>query len=72
MKKSPLPLPVGASFVFFRDGHDWHGCEVSVLSVKGGRHKVARCCDVADALLSPRGSKKRKIKTWSAKREELW
>ena len=63
---------VGHSYVFMRENHDWHSCEVSVLSIKGKRFTVARCCDVADGLLAPQGSPKRKLKTWTCTEDELW
>lgn len=63
---------VGHSYVFMRDNHDWHSCEVSVLAIKGKRFTVARCCDVADGLLAPQGSPKRKLKTWTCTKDELW
>ena len=63
---------VGHSYVFMRDNHDWHACEVSVLAIKGKRFTVARCCDVAAGLLAPQGSPKRKLKTWTCTEDELW
>ena len=63
---------VGQSYVFMRENHDWHSCEVSVLAAKGKNLTVARCCDVCDGLLAPKGSPKRKLKTWTCTKEELW
>lgn len=63
---------VGHSYVFMRENHDWHSCEVSVLAIKGKRYTVARCCAVADGLLAPQGSPKRKLKTWTCTEDELW
>ena len=63
---------VGHAYVFMRENHDWHSCEVSVIAVKGNRYTVARCPDICEGLLAPRGSKKRKLKTWTCKKEELW
>lgn len=63
---------VGQSYVFMRDNHDWHTCEVSVIAIKGKRFTVARCCNIADAILAPGGSPKRKIKTWTCTEDELW
>lgn len=68
--RSPKPL-VGHSYVFMRDNHDWHSSEVSVLASRAKRFAVARCCDVADRLLAPQGSPKRKLKTWICTEEEL-
>jgi hypothetical protein len=62
---------VGHSYAFVREGNDWNGCEVSVLAIKGKKLIVARCCNVCDALLSPKGSPKRKFKTWSCTSDEL-
>ena len=70
--RSSLKRLVGHSYVFCRDNHDWHGCEVSVISIKGKRFTVARCCDVADGFLAPQGSPKRKLKTWTCTEDELW
>lgn len=75
--KTPKPSAasktrVAHSYVFFREGHEWHGCEVSVLAQNGRRWKVARCSDVADALLSKRPSLWSKLKTWTCTDEELW
>lgn len=63
---------VGHSYVFMRGNHDWHCCEVSVLAVNGKRFTVARCCDVAEGLLAPHGSPKRKLRTWTCTEQELW
>lgn len=67
-----LHRQVGHSYVFIRENHRWHGCEVSVLSIKGARFTVARSCAVADGLLAPKGSPKRKLKTWTCTEDELW
>jgi hypothetical protein len=74
MKKSgnATRVTAGRCFVFFRDGHDWHGDTVAVLSVNGQRCKVARATDVCEGLLASRDSKKRKLRTWSCTQEELW
>ena len=55
-----------------REEHKWHGCEVSVLSIKGDRYTVARCCHVAEGLLAKPGSKRRKLHTWTCTHKELW
>jgi hypothetical protein len=62
---------VGTSWAFVRENHDWTGCEVSVISIKGKKLTVARCTNVCDALLAPEGSPKRKIKTWTCTEDEL-
>lgn len=67
-----LERQVGHSYVFMRENHDCHGCEVSVLSINGTSFTVARCSNVADALLAPKGSPKRNIKTWKCTEAELW
>jgi hypothetical protein len=67
------PRVVGKCYVFFRKGHDWNTCEVAVLRRhRGDTYTVARASDVAEGLLAPRGSKKRKLITWPVKHEELW
>jgi hypothetical protein len=43
-----------------------------VLAIEGKRFTVARCCAVADGLLAPQGSPKRKLKTWTCTEDELW
>lgn len=63
---------VGQCYVFMRENHDWHSCEVAVISITGKRYTVARATDVCEGLLAPQGSKKRKLKTWVCKHEELW
>lgn len=63
---------LGHSYVFMRKTHDWHCCEVSVLAIDGNRITVARCCDVADGLLAPKGSPRRKLQTWICTPGELW
>ena len=69
----PLQRFVGQSYVFMREGHNWHSCEVSVLAIKGGKLIVARCSDVCDALLSKMGSAKRKnLERWTCTTAELW
>jgi len=72
MKTSTLSRLVGHSYVFMRENHDWHSCEVSVLSIKGVKITVARCCDICGGLLASKGSSKRKLKTWTCTEEELW
>ena len=62
---------IGKSYAFVRENHDHSGCEVSVLSVKGKKLTVARCCDVCDGLLAPKDSPKRKLKTWTCTDDEL-
>ena len=59
---------VGEIYVFMRENHDWHSCEVMVIAAKGKKLTVALCCDVCDVLISP----KRKLKTWTCTKEELW
>lgn len=66
------PRVVGECYVFARNGHHSCFCEVAVLWIKGLRFKVARACDVCEALLAPRGSKKRKLQTWTCTSAELW
>lgn len=63
---------VGHCYVFMRDDHDWHSCEVAVLSIDGDTYKVARASDVCEGLLSKQGSPKRKLQTWTCTHEELW
>jgi len=73
MKPVVIPGPeVGRSYVFCRDGHEWHGCEVVVLEIRGRRYTVARAGAVAEALLAPRGRKKRKIHKWTCAIDDLW
>lgn len=68
----PLPREVGHCYVFMREGHDWHSDTVAVLSKGGPDHyKVARSSDVCESLLQLTGRRK-KIKTWTCKHEELW
>lgn len=63
---------VGHCFVFMRENHDWHSDTVAVLAQKPcGRFTVARACDVCEQLLAP-PARRRKVKTWTATREELW
>ena len=69
---SRVERSVGHCYLFMRGGHNWHGCEVAVISIKGGRYTVARASDVCEGLLAPRGSKKRKLKTWTCTHGELW
>lgn len=64
----PHGRKVGQCYVFMRDDHDWHACEVAVLCIKGELFTVARASDVCQALLG----KKRKLKTWTCTHEELW
>ena len=78
-KKTQPPKPSdgiqireGRSYVFFRDGHAFHGASVSVVGKKGNRWRVALTDEVAKAILSPRYSKKRKLKTWFCTDAELW
>jgi hypothetical protein len=68
----PLPRLVGQCYVFMRENHEWHASEVAVISIEGERFTVARAIDVCEGLLAPRGSKKRKLKTWTCSRAELW
>ena len=63
---------VGHCYVFMRENHDWHSDTVAVLSQKrNGAFTVARASDVCEQLLAP-ADKRRKVKTWTATREELW
>ena len=62
---------VGKCYVVMREGHDWHSDTVAVIAKKQGRFKIARASDVCENLLAPVG-KRRKVKMWSAKDEELW
>lgn len=34
-RAKPMRTLVGHSYGFTRENHDWHACEVSVLSIKG-------------------------------------
>ncbi|MDF3059390.1 MAG: hypothetical protein K0R17_3605 [Rariglobus sp.] len=69
---SPHSVEIGHAYVFFRDDHKWHGCEVSVISIKGDKITVARSSAVAEGFLAPKGSKKRKLETWACTSPELW
>lgn len=71
-KAKHLLIQLHASYVFMRENHAWHGCEVTVIGVKRDGFTVARSCRLAEALLSPRGHAKRTLKTWTAKSSELW
>lgn len=64
---------VGHSAVFVREGHDWSGCEVSVLKIEGGKYVVSRCCWIADALLQkvPASLSALRVKTWTCTEDEL-
>jgi hypothetical protein len=71
-KNTSERVTIGECYVFFRDGHGWNGCEVAVLSQGRRGFRVARAIHVCIGLLAPKGSKKRKLKTWVCKGEELW
>ena len=61
---------VGNSRVFCRDGHDWSGCEVSILSLQeDGQFRVARCCSICDLLLMGRDISE--VDSWVCIMEEL-
>lgn len=70
-KPGSLDAIVGKCFLFIRDKHEWNGVEVAVLSYRGGRIKIARSKDVCEGILAPKGSKQRKLKTWTCTEEEL-
>lgn len=61
----------GQSFAFVCAGHALDCAEVSVVAIDGKRITVARSSDIANGLLSPQGSRKRKLKTWTCTQAEL-
>jgi hypothetical protein len=71
-QSTSLAKLVGKCFVFFRDDHEWDGETVAVLSFRGERLTVARASNVCEGILAPKGSKKRKLKTWTCLHEELF
>jgi len=67
---------VGHSAVFVREGHDWSGCEVSVLKIEGDTYVVSRCCWIADVILQryaivPSPISTLRVKTWTCTEDEL-
>lgn len=67
-----IPRVVGGCYVFFRDGHPWHGKEVAVVAIDDAGFRCMLAHNLFAALLAPRGSRKRKVKLEVFSREELW
>lgn len=61
---------VGQSYVFVRAGHQWDGCEVTVLSVRKRGFEVSRCCSLCDWIFDT-SMRTRKPPTWVATADEL-
>ena len=61
---------VGRSYVFVREGHQWSGCEVTVLSARKRGFEVSRCCRLCDWILDP-AMRTRKPASWVATADDL-
>ena len=61
---------VGKSYVFFRNGHDWNGCEVIVISKSNRGYRVSRCCWVAEFFFN-KSNPNPPPKQWTAYKHEL-
>lgn len=61
---------VGRSYVFVRDGHEWTGCPVAVLSVRKNGFEVARCSELCEWFMDQELDAK-KPPSWTAKSNEL-